>query len=123
MADEGEAISANNNDEVFEYMGGDMVVPDDLVRAQVHSSVAVIPERAFQYHTKLEEIELCEGLLKIGGCAFIHCRSLKHVNIPSTVKTIGSYAFCGAPLQTRYLPDSVESIGLGAFCHGRFPTV
>ena len=41
----------------------------------------------------------------------------------STVKTIGSYAFGGAPLQTRYLPDSVESIGLGAFCHGRFPTV
>ena len=48
MADEDEVISANNNDEVFEYMGGDMVVPDDVVRAQVHPSVTVIPEKAFK---------------------------------------------------------------------------
>ena len=52
MADEGEVISANNNEEVFEYMGGDMVVPDDVVRARVYPSVTVIPDRAFQYHTK-----------------------------------------------------------------------
>ena len=56
MVNEDEVISTNNNDEVFEYMGGDMVVPKEVVRAQVHPSVAVIPDRAFQYH-KLEEIE------------------------------------------------------------------
>ena len=45
------------------------------------------------------------------------------MNIPSTVKMIGSLAFCWAPLQTLYLPDSIESIGEYAFCHGRFPNV
>ena len=54
MADEEEVISANNNDEVFVYMGGDMVVPDDVVRAQVHPSVAIIPGRAFQSRRKLK---------------------------------------------------------------------
>ena len=123
MADEDEVISAYNNDEVFEYMGGDMVVPRDVVRAQVHPSVAVIPERAFQYQTKLEEIELCDGLIEIGNDVFLGCSSLKHVNIPSTVKTIGIHAFCWAPLQTLHLPDSVESIREYAFSHGRFPNI
>ena len=123
MADEDEVNSANNNDEVFEYMGGDMAVPDDVVRAQVHPSVTVIPDRAFQCREKLEEIELCEGLLEIGNYAFLYCESLRHVNIPSTVKTIGSFAFYAAPLQTLFLPDSVESIGDRAFCHGRFPNI
>ena len=124
MADEDEVISANNNDsEVFVYMEGEEV-PRDVIRAQVHPSITVIPEGAFQSRHKLEEIELCEGLTEIGRCAFFQCSSLKHVNIPSTVKTIGKYAFCWAPLQTLYyLPDSVESIGDGAFCGGRFPNV
>ena len=105
MADKDEVISANNNDEVFEYMGGDMVVPDDLVRAEVHPSVAVIPERAFQYHTKLEEIELCEGLLEIGGCAFIHCRSLKHVNIPFPLsKQLVAMLLVGRPYRLDIYP-------------------
>ena len=126
MADEEELISANN-DEVFVYMGGDMVVPMDVVRAQVHPSVTVIPARAFFCHNKLEEIELCEGLTEIGNNAFqqsiYQCSSLKHVNIPSTVKTIGGFAFCFAPLQTLHLPDSVESIRVCAFAHGQFPNV
>ena len=33
MADEDEVVSANNNEEVCVYMGGNMVVPDDVVRA------------------------------------------------------------------------------------------
>ena len=115
---------ANNVDsEVFEYMGGDMVVPDDLVRAQVHPSVAVIPDNAFRYRDKLEEIDLCKGLLEIGNDAFFQCESLKHINIPSTVKVIGNWALCAAPLHTLHLPDSVESIGEYAFSYSRFPTV
>ena len=70
MANEEEVISANNDD-VFEYMGGDMVVPNDVVRAQVHPSVTVIPAMAFQFHYRLEEIDLCEGLTEIGNDALI----------------------------------------------------
>ena len=117
MADEDEVISDqliigfilnNDDEEVFVYMGGDMVVPDVVVRARVHPSVTEIPA----------------GLTGVSNVnAFYACGSLKHVNIPSTVKTIGSFAFCGAPLRSLHLPDSIESIGDHAFCHGQFPTV
>ena len=121
MADE-EVTSANDY-EVFVYMGVDMAVPGYVVRARVHTSVTMIPDEAFQSRHKLKEIELCEGLTEIGLCAFYDCKSLRHVNIPSTVKVIGSSAFCWVPLQTLYLPDSIESIGEYAFARGRFPTV
>ena len=91
MADEDKVISANNNDEVFVPRG--MCVPMDVVHVRLHTSVSVIPAVAFRKHKKIEEIELCEGLTEIGNDAFYGCRSLKHVNIPSTVNTIRKYAF------------------------------
>ena len=118
MADEDEAISANNNDydEVFVYMGGEMVVPDDVVRAQVHPSVTVIPDKAFQYHQQLEEIELCEGLIEIGKQSFCLCKSLKHISIPSTVTTIPSLTFqsCNG-LEEVELCEGLIEIGNNAF--------
>ena len=43
------AVANNNpnNEEVFVYMGGDMIVPRDVVRVRVHPSVSVIPAEAF----------------------------------------------------------------------------
>ena len=40
-------MSDDSSAEIFVYMGGDMEVPDDVVRVRVHPSVTVIPERAF----------------------------------------------------------------------------
>ena len=62
--------------EVFVYMGGNMDVPDDVVRVRVHPSVTVIREKAFFYQDKLVEIEL-EGLLEIGAWTFYGCKELK----------------------------------------------
>jgi len=109
-----------NNNETFIYMGGDMVVPQDVVRVRVHPSVTVIPERAFEERSKLEEIELCEGLLEIGEKAFRYCKALKHINIPSTVTRIGSFAFSGgwgrrSALKRISIPSSVRVIGDNAF--------
>ena len=93
-------------------------VPDDVEHVRVHPSVTVIPERAFSYRRKLTEIELYDGLLEIGGHAFCNCVALRQLRIPSTVKIIGRLAFCGVPLQTLYLPDSVviTTIPESLFC-------
>ena len=67
---------ANNHDsELFVYTEG-AEVPRDLVRARVHPSVTVIPVNAFHYRNKLEEIELCDGLIEIGDDAFYNCKAL-----------------------------------------------
>ena len=116
MADEDEVISANNNDEVFEYMGGDMVVPDDVVRAQVHPSITVIPEKAFYKCKKLEEIDLCEGLLEIGEYAFSQCSSLKRIQVPSSVTKICDSAFENCKrLEEIELCEGLTEIGNDAF--------
>ena len=82
MADD----NSTNNTEVFVYTER-AVIPDDVVRVRVHPSVTVIPERAFDYRKKLEEVELCEGLLEIHNRAFMHC-TLTRIKIPSTVTRI-----------------------------------
>ena len=83
-----------SEDGVFVFMGeGGPHVPDDVVHVRVHPSVTVIPDGAFDSKKKLEEVELCEGLLEIGTGAFDNCISLKRVKIPSTVTLIGDSAF------------------------------
>ena len=97
-------------------MGGDMVVPDDVARVRVHPSVTIIPQRAFYACDKLEEIELCDGLLEIGERAFQYCRSLGSISIPSTVTMIRRSAFnvC-EKLETIQLNEGLLEIGDYAF--------
>ena len=110
---------SNNNDDtedVFVYMGEGSVVPDDVVRIRIHSSVSIIPRRVFskckslkQIHLpssitmiqmgaffgcNLEDVELCQGLIEIGIIAFSGCLKLKHIHLPSTVKKIGECHTC-----------------------------
>jgi len=109
----------NSNTEVFVYTEG-AVVPHDVVRVRVHPSVTIIPEDAFREQHKLEEAELCEGLLVIGVKAFYNCTSLKHINIPSTVRAIEDTAFHCTSLQSLTLPEGIESIDDYALCASNF---
>ena len=62
-------MAEESNTEVFVYTDG-VEVPEDVVRVRVHPSVRVISNSAFARRQKLEEVELCEGLLKIGQYVF-----------------------------------------------------
>ena len=109
-------MSDNSSAEIFVYMGGDMVVPGNVVRVRVHPSVSVIPLMAFKERFQLEEIELCEGLLEIGACAYMSCRSLRRIIIPSTVTRIGWGAFSKCEkLETIQLNEGLLEIGPHAF--------
>jgi len=111
MADD----SSSNNAEIFVYTEG-VEVPRDVVRVRVHQSVTAIPRNAFNRRYKLEEVELCDGLLEIGEEAFKECTALQHINIPSNVTTIGNNAFhtC-SKLQEVELCEGLQEIGYEAF--------
>jgi len=109
----------SNNTEVFVYTEG-VFVPMDVVRVRVHPSVTTIPYLAFRQRYKLEEVELCEGLMVIEVQAFYNCYSLKRINIPSTVRTIGGTAFHCSSLESLTLPEGIESIGDYALCTSNF---
>ena len=49
----------------------------------------------FKTWTKLERVNLSEGLAYIENEAFRGCTKLAYVNIPSTVKNVGINAFVG----------------------------
>jgi len=108
--------------EVFLYTGQETnLIPRDVKRVRVDRSVILIPDKAFMDCTKLEEVDLCEGLQEIGDSAFHDCLALKHFTIPSTVKRIGEHAFYNTSLISLHLPDGVESVGGLAFLQCKFP--
>ena len=87
MADD--ASNPDNIEETFVYTGEEgQVVPQDVVRCRVHPSVTILPDGVFYGRIKLEDVELSEGLLEIGACAFTECSALRRISIPSTVAVI-----------------------------------
>ena len=64
----------------------------------------------------LIEVELCNGLRKIGNNALRSCTSLERIGVPSTVTEIGEGAVqnCTA-LREVVLRDGLQKIGFGAF--------
>jgi len=103
-----------DNNETFIYMGGDMVVPQDVVRVRVHPSVTVIPEKSFFKRNQLREVELCDGLLEIGNSAFDMSwggSSLKRIDI--TEDDNEAFSSC-TMLRNLALPSHCE-IGVHAF--------
>ena len=106
-----------NNADVFIFTEG-AVVPRNVVRVRVHPSVTVIPERTFRGQEKLQEVELCEGLVEVGEQAFYGCHSLKNIIIPSSVKRIRGQAFAIVQSNIR-LTDAIESVDRFALaCNG-----
>jgi hypothetical protein len=111
-------MSSNSTDaEVFVYTGEvGAVVPQDVVRVRVDPSVTLIPARAFLYHKKLAEVELCEGLIEIGEQSFRLCElSIRKITIPTSLRRICDRAFWNSLRCPIRLHDDIESIGKYAF--------
>jgi hypothetical protein len=75
-----------------------------------------ISSHAF-YSNHIEKINLPSTLKEIGSHAFAWNTSLKSVVIPSNVVLIDKKAFCYTALEKIELPDSVKSLGEAAFSY------
>ena len=81
----------------------------------VPSSVKVLAEDAFSL-SKVENVELPEGLILIKDGAFRDAKTLRSVSLPQTLKEIGIWGFsCCEQLETIDIPNSVTSIGFSVF--------
>ena len=74
----------------------------------------IVLEGAFLECTELTSIEIPEGITQISG--FTNCSNLASVSLPSTLISIGKYAFSGcSSLTTITIPEGVTEIGNFAF--------
>ncbi len=79
-------------------------------------SVTAIGREAFSYSTKLQSVQLPEGITEIGANAFYYCSALKSIVLPEGVASIGSSAFRYCSSMTAVtIPGTVRSIGAMAF--------
>ncbi len=74
-----------------------------------------IGTEAFWNCTSLQELVLPKNVTYIGPRAFFRCDGLKSVTLPFGLKTIGSSAFSCDSLTKVTIPDSVLNVGFSAF--------
>jgi hypothetical protein len=113
---ETESAEGDVNTSVFIYNGTDEI-PRAVTRLKVDTSVKFsIPPAECSYCVHLAQVVLPEGLELIGCAAFSHCKSLKTINIPSTVTKIGETAFANCcDLKYIVLPRGLLTLGKEAF--------
>lgn len=87
----------------------------DETRVEVPEGIRQIGPEVFQGHTEITSVVLPDSLEIIGEAAFAECINLTEVSGMTGVKIIRDRAFYHCPLEWVLLPDTVESIGLGAF--------
>ncbi|KAK1742677.1 leucine-rich repeat domain-containing protein, partial [Skeletonema marinoi] len=106
---------AQEADGIFIYMGGDQVVPYDVVRVRIDKSVTIIPERAFDNRGYLIYVEFHDGIEIVEHRAFNCCYSLRSAKLLG-VKVIegGVFHFCRGLTEVEFGVE-LETIGEGAF--------
>lgn len=78
---------------------------------QHFTSIARVPESAFEECKVLTSVQLPENLLEIGWRAFVDCSSLTELELPDGLMTIWASAFARcASLSKLVMPESVTAI-------------
>lgn len=92
------------------YIGYQAFNNSGLERIEIPASVTNIDDNTFAWSYQLKEAVLPEGLTQIPWEMFEGCSALEKVNIPSTVQSIGGYAFNGCKFSSITLPEGLTYI-------------
>ena len=82
---------------------------------EICDGLVKVPDQAFHLCTSLVAVDLPKGVTTIGSSAFWGCTALRSVNIPYGVTDIEERAFTATGLTSVALPASVKRIGDYAF--------
>jgi len=105
---------ADDGDDVFVYLGGDQVVPQDVRHIIIDRSVKIIPARAFYERTKLISVKMHEGIKIIEIEAFYHCLFLRKIKLIGVTEVKGTAFYNCRALNVEF-GDKLEIIQSRAF--------
>ena len=101
--------------DIFIYRGGR--APQHITHVLIDESVDEIEEEAFDGCENLLTLETHDGLRRVGKYAFRNCKSLRRINLKSTVE-IDERAFYECEnLESVEFGDRLETIGVEAFAY------
>lgn len=94
---------------------GNIVIPEVVMNNGVSYDVIGIEASAFQNCSNIYSIEIPNSVIQIENSAFSGCSGLSHVSLGTSLIQIGGWAFANCPLPYIIIPSSVTSIGSYAF--------
>ena len=105
-----------------ETLGKRVLADSKVVEVSFPASLAEIPQGACNSCADLRKVAFADGISGIGASAFLDCSDLTEVvgggidqTLPSSVNTIGDYAFKNTGLRALALAEGLEAIGASAF--------
>ena len=90
---------------------------DHLKYIRIEEGITDIEDRAFRDVDGFSIVELPSTLKTIGVYAFGECFGLKTINFPEGLVSIGSNAFCITSIESIELPSTISSIEEGTFSY------
>jgi len=95
----------------------------DLSSISFNDELSKIEHLAFAECNALTSLDLPSGLVEIDNSAFQSCYGITNVNFNEGLKRIGMQAFQNSPISHIELPSSLESVGSGTFCVDKIETI
>lgn len=71
------------------YLGTGAFARTNIISIEIPSSIEEVPNSCFQDCKNLSEVKIADGITRIGGWTFNGCISLKTIEIPNSVESIG----------------------------------
>lgn len=94
----------------------DMSIPQTVVFGEKEYTVVAIGDSAFNHCKQLRGVSLPASIRQIGDRAFNDCPQLTTVTLPDGVEHIGTFAFGSCKSLTRiHIPESLTTIAEGCF--------
>lgn len=101
----------------MQFDGNITSIPDDafsgskLESINIPDGVTSIGRNAFNGCEQLKSVTIGNNVTSIGYYSFNKCKSLTNINIPDSVTSIDSYAFAECSMASITIPDSVTTMG------------
>ena len=74
-----------------------------------------VPWKDYKNSGEITRVIIHEGVTSVSTKAFVSCESLEYAFIPSSMKDIDGFTACSS-LKSINLPEGLETIGIQAFC-------